>query len=227
MGNMDNVGQPMPNQQAGYQQPPQQQYAYQPGPSLNSITSNPMGKLGLILIILAVIGLIISFAVPWGYVEADGLDEKSFGHNLENEDEASLCYILVGLSSEDAVDDYGDHLTGTPGMADMGFIFIIIIGAIMIVFGMMKNSPSIQKWANPIQSTIGIIALIPSVWILLAGMRFIGYHVFFAMNGKMYEDMIDSIVFPAAYIILIFGLIIFLMIFKMVKGNTSFKGGVM
>ena len=226
MGNMEYQGQPMPNQQAGYQptQPQQQQYNYQTqGPNLGSVTSNPMGKMGLILIILSIIGLIISFAAPWGFVDADGLDENMFGHNLENEDEISLCALLVGVSGETAVNKYCDHVTGTPGMADMGFVFLLIIGAIMIFFGMMKSNPMMQRWSSITMIGLGLIALIPSLWVLLAGIRFICYHIFMLMSGNRFEDI--GVFFPAAYIIFILGLIIFVMVFRMMKSNIISKGG--
>ncbi len=207
MGNYDNYGQNAPYQQADYQQPPTQgQYTTsRQGPGMGSYFSNKMAKIGLILMILGIIGIILSFTIPWVYVE-----DESFGHNFKNDDDTQIFD-----------DDVQPYWYGTPGMADLGFIFILILGIIIMIIGIINCNPQYQ---NPAFSLMGgilaAIGIIPCIMILIVGMRFIGRHIYYLLN-----DVESTATFPAPYIIFIFGLILLILIFKTVKSQISINKG--
>jgi len=219
MGNNENFGQNQPPQQyqqqyqqpQNYGQPPQQQGYYAPqGPSIGQMLSkSPLAKAGLIIMILAIIGLIISFAVPWGYVDEDGLDEKTFGHDLENKDDI----FLFGGESKDF-----DYMADAPGSADLGLIFLLIIGIMVIILGIMEGMyKQYSTWLNFSIFILGVIALLPCLMILTTGFKFVGYNISYALNESE-----TTYWFPAAYILLIFGILFFLIIlFKFIKGQSA------
>lgn len=208
MGNYDNYGQNAQSQQAGYQQP-QQQGQYSPvshGPSMGSYFSNKMAKLGLIILILSIIGLILSFVAPWVFVDSEGLDDKLFGHDFENSDDVKLFD-----------DDINPYWHGTPSMADLGFIFLLILGVIIMIIGMISSNPQYKTPAfSLISGILAAIAIIPCIMLLVVGMRFIGAHIINALNET---DV--TYAYPAPYIIFIFGLIFFILIFRTVKNQIS------
>lgn len=211
MGSNEGYGQNAPYQQAGYPQQSQNQYSpTHQGPGMGSYFSDKTAKLGLIILILSIIGLIISFVAPWVFVDSEGLDDKLFGHNFENSDDVKLFD-----------DDVNPYWHGTPSMADLGFIFLLILGVIIMIIGMISSTPQYQ---NPAFSLIGgilaAIAIIPCIMLLIVGMRFIGAHIINALNES---DV--TYAYPAPYIIFIFGLILFILIFKTVKSQISINKG--
>ncbi|MCK4364431.1 MAG: hypothetical protein KAW45_00085 [Thermoplasmatales archaeon] len=216
-----NSGQNMPNQPPGYVQQGDQ-HSYYHGPSIGSLlVKSRLSKIGLVLIILSVIGLIISYAVPWGYVDADGIDERMFGHDLENKDGQDLASILGSGSSSSFEDTtYDDYIEGTPVLADIGFLLLLVFGIVILILGLMESNQNIMKsLLSFIGFIIGVIALIPSLWTLIAGIRFIGYNIYIALNGDIYSD--KFIVFPAAYIILTFGFLCFIAVILLIKGKNK------
>ncbi len=224
MGNMENFGQ-NPQQQQNYQQPnygqpPQQQGYYAPpqGPSVGALFhQSPLAKLGLVITILAIIGLILSYAVPWVYIDADGLDDKFFGHDFENSDDLELLN-----------NDVAPYYHGTPGMADLGFIFLMILGIVAIIWGLIgANYQNRYSWFSLVGLILAATAILPSIMILIAGVRFIGVHITSALNESSFMGMGDNFVaYPAGYVILIFGFIMFLLVLKMLKGqNMSLSAG--
>lgn len=219
MGNMENFGQ-NPQQQQNYQQPtynqPQQQGYYNPpqGPSAGqTISKNPLSKLGLAIVIIAVIGLILSYTVPWGYLDYENSnlddDEKWFGHNLENKDED----FLFGGDPDDF-----KYMSGAPGLSSIGLIFILVMGIVAVILGYLKGTYKnrYSTWFSFSGLIIGAISLIPSLWILTSSMKFVGYNITYVLNESE-----TTYIFPAAYIMLIFGLILFILVLKIIKNEST------
>lgn len=191
----------------------------------------PLAKMGLIITILSIVGLIISFSVPWVYLDFDnsGLDddEKFFGHDLENEDDIHLAEIVStgGFYSQD-VTDYTDFIDGTPSMADFGFILMLLVGLFFIVVSIVEDNTkkSLSKLINFFKYSVGLASIVPALMVFLAGVRFVGININTAENAEVLEDYMLkdlNLFFPAAYVILIFGLIFFFMIFLIVKPDLK------
>ena len=64
---------------------------------------------------------------------------------------------------------------------------MIFIGVLLIVFGMIGSSQPNQKWIPMSEKIFAGIAIIHVVLIFISAMRFIGLHIFVAMNGKSFE----------------------------------------
>jgi hypothetical protein len=212
-------------QNPNYQQPnyPQQPNQYNPqygsprpmGPPIGQLFSqSTLAKIGLVITILAIVGLIISFAAPWGYTDDKSFKDDYFGHDFENSDDQKM------FGSE----DYGGYFYGTPGMADIGLVFLMILGIISIIWGVIGASMQAKyAWFSLVGLIIAAMAVIPSLWVMIAGMRSVGFNIYNALNETK-----DSYLFPAGYIMLIFGLIFFVLVLKMLKDQNlslGFSGG--
>ncbi len=212
-------------QNPNYQQPnyPQQPNQYNPqygspqpmGPPIGQLLQQSLlAKLGLVITILAIVGLILSFVVPWGYTDAKYVKDDYFGHDFENSDDQKL----FGST------DYGSYYYGIPGMADLGLVFLMILGIISIIWGIMGGSMQNRySWFSLVGLIIVALAFIPSLWVLISGIRCVGININYALN-----EANDSYLFPAGYIMLIFGLIFFVLVLKMLKDQNlslGFSGG--
>ena len=99
------------------------EYNYTPGPPAGVLFhKSKLAKIGLILIILTIIGLILSYAVPWFYTNT-GSESIMFGHDFKDEDGNLFGYS--GYS--DMYSHYFGYILGAPSMADVGFIFLLIL----------------------------------------------------------------------------------------------------
>ncbi len=178
-----------------------------PEPAMGQLLGqSPLAKIGIMLVIAAIIGLILSYTVPWVYTDSENYESDFFGHNLKNSDDEAFIRANI--------DDYDN----APGLADGGFIFLLIIGIILIILGMTQVSygqPSI--WFSIIGVLLGGIAIIPSLWVAIAGLRFLGLNVIHLIT----EDSSGVLLFPAAYILLIIGLIFIRKSFGIIRRETA------
>lgn len=207
-------------QNPNYQQPnyPQQPNQYNPqygsprpmGPPMGQIFHrSPLAKIGLVITILAIVGLIISFAVPWGFYDSDLYEEKFFGHDFKNSDDDKLFD-----------DDSNPYHHGIPGMADLGLIFLLILGIVAMILGFISVSyQKVGKWFSFMGLIVALIAIIPSLLVMIAGLRCIGCNIVSTMN-----EVETMVVFPAGYILLIFGVIFFILVLKMIKDEIAALG---
>ena len=187
---------------------------------------SPLAKIGLAMVILAIIGLIISFFVPWVYVSW-GSNSITLDHNLKDKD-GKLFGTEFGYHYEDAVSAL-EYILCAPSMADSGFVFLIILGVIAMVLGMIRVSYNRLHHLFSISAVvIGAIGIIPSLWILISGARFIGFNVYsiFKLStisnlpGFYYPNALE--VYPAAYILFIFGIIFMVISSKIIKKESRF-----
>lgn len=228
------------SQQQGYQ--PQQGQQYNPsnyrrprngGPGAgDGFRRSPLAKIGLVFVILAVIGLIISYTVPWAMVDWKDCslkdDQKSFGHDFKNEDknhfvELPIIYGAAGGPS----DESKDYFEGIPSMADYGFIFLLILGIVAIVLGViLGNRERYRKPLSISQMVIGATALIPVLWVLTSGIKLFGQNINIALNNEITKELGIkdlSIWFPAGYIVAIFGIIFLILTWIIIKNSLSEK----
>lgn len=155
-------------------------------------------KIGLIMIILAVVGLIVSYVAPWLYNISN--TTTSIGHE-----------ISVG-----GFFDYGNLL-----MADVGLIFLLILGVILMILGVTRAK---RITPNPMLSIaaiiIGAIAIIPGLWVTIIGMRYISGYISMFHTGNYTLTL-----YPAAYVMLIFGILFLIFATKIIKRESLALGG--
>lgn len=173
---------------------------------------SPLAKIGLAIIALAICGLIVSNFVPWVYTQS-GSDSMVLGHDFRDED----GNIMGSSSGYGYFNDAYSYILGSPSMADGGFVFLIILGIAAMFLGMVRVS---LNYKNTLFSffafIIGALAIIPSLWIIISGVRFIGFNVLSIFNTQGMFFGAEG-VFPAAYIMLIFGIIFMILAFKIIK----------
>jgi ABC-type multidrug transport system fused ATPase/permease subunit len=195
-----------------------------------------LAQIGLIIIIFSIIGLIVSYTVPWAYFDYKNSnlddDEKFFGHNLENEDDVHLAEIysaggLFGFESyRYSVKDYTNYLDGTPFMADFGLILLCLVGVLFIVLTMFEDGKKgfILKLINFFKYSIALGAIFPALMVFLSGIRFVGLNINSVENAEVLESYMLkdlTLVFPAAYIMLFFGVVFLVLLFLVIKPDVK------
>jgi hypothetical protein len=212
-----------------------------------------MAKMGIVLMIFAIIGLVIAAVVPWiivekeveGYVcqECGYFDEEYFWQcpdcfswdvEFESTGEKESFSFNGDLELVDGdedtwggdefttFDDMEDYFKGSVGLAFWGFLLVIIIAIVLIIIGVMaaagRPSAGLLRGLGVI---VAALLIIPGAMIMVSGMNFLGFNITEMHANGVTEDLggdvTSSTLYPAAYIILIFGVIIFLIAFIITK----------
>ena len=177
-------------------------------------------KVGFVLIICAIIGFIIVSYVPWAYIEYGPETElttaiiyKNFkiesGENLE-------IYALfqsphyLGLS----VSDFSETAT----LELYSFISLIALGILITIFGVLDKMRNFSWEVFVItRFVIGTVTIIPGVLIVFPVAKFLGAHFIQYHNTFPANYANITILFPAAFMLIIFGFIIIKLALTMVK----------
>ena len=182
-------------------------------------------KFGFVLIICAIIGFIIVSYVPWAYIEYGPETEtttvtiyKDFKiENVENTQIRTLFQspdYYLGLS----VGDFSKTAT----LELYSFISLIIIGILITIFGILDKMRNFS-WEIFIIThfVISTSVIIPAIFIVLSVAKFLGAH-FIQYHNTLPESYKNiTILFPAAFILIIFGFIIIKLAFTMMKINFN------
>ena len=188
------------------------------------------------MLIIAIVGIIIFYTVPWFSVNAkfsaddDNGDEHEYtghyGQDFEfmfGDEEIEERY---GDEYLEHADDAQDFLGGTIGLAIIGLIFILIIAIIAMIIGWLPGFH--ERWpklSRAIDATFGLITMLPALMILFCSMRFLGMDLEFAHNAAVTEhlgyDVYGWIFYPAAYVLLIIGMIILFLAISIIRGGME------
>jgi len=177
-------------------------------------------KFGFVLIVCAIIGFIIVSYTPWAYIEYCPETElttvtiyKDFkienGENLQIYGLFQSPYYL-GLS----VGDFGEAAT----LEIYGFISLIALGVLITIFGILDRMRNFS-WEIFIIThfVISTAIIIPGMLIILSVAKFLGAH-FIQYHNTFPESYTNiTILFPAAFMLIIFGFIIIKLAFTMMK----------
>jgi hypothetical protein len=181
-------------------------------------------KFGLLLIIFAVIGLICIYQVTWAYIKYDTDEGRTevliykdyIGENIEKQSTLSLFQNphYIGISVGD--------FTDTPRLASYGFFSLIILGALITLFGILD-----KKRNFPIEISIlthfmlATVTIIPSLFIVLSAMKFLGAHFLFFDNMSLIQLNIGLsnviLFFPTAFILIVLGFITIKIVFTIIR----------
>lgn len=171
-------------------------------------------KVGIALIIIAIIGLIFITKTPWGYIRYGAENEISFGSNTNNINGTILNLFkspyYLGLSADDFSFAYSSAL--------YGFVSLIIFGIAITIFGIfdkMRNF-SIETFIL-IHFIFVSIIIIPGILITLAGIKILGAHFLFYHNASLIFLKITFLSFPAAIAAVVLGLITAKLMFTVMR----------
>ena len=181
-------------------------------------------KFGFILIICAIIGFIIVSYVPWAYIEYGPENElttvtiyKDFkiesGENTEIYDLFRSPHYL-GLSTG----DFSEAAT----LELYGFISLIALGILITIFGILDKMRNFSWEIFVITHfVISAATIISGIFIVLSVAKFLGAH-FIQYHNTFPESYANiTILFPAAFILIIFGFVIIKLAFTMMKIDFS------
>ncbi len=168
-------------------------------------------KLGFLLLILAVIGLVIISNVPWAYLKypvEEGYIETSIYRNFVY-DETGFEQITSIFQSPNYIGVTATDLTDAPNAASSGFIVLIVLGIMVIVFGLMDK---LLNFSIPVFILIhfifGAAMIIPGLMIVLSSIKFLGVHLLIYYNASWISTPNVIVLFPAVFIIIALGFII-------------------
>ena len=216
--------QPFPQQ---YQQPPGAPPA-QYGPPIGVLIGrSPAAKIGIALMIIAILGLILAMIIPWITVEKEvedgGKENFSFNHDLEIVDGDEEGWGGDEFTTHDETEDY---LRGSIGLSFIGFILAIVLAIVLIIIGVMSYSSGYTRnLFHGLGAIIGVILLFSGIMIIVSGMNFLGFNIAEIHSNSVTEELggevSTSTVYPAAYLVLIFGIIRFLISLVITKKELS------
>jgi len=187
-------------------------------------------KFGFVLIVCAIIGFIIVSYVPWAYIEYGSETElttvtiyKDFvmknSENTQIYDLFQSPYYL-GLSMGDgaSTNDFREAAT----LEIYGFISLIALGILITIFGILDKMRNFSWEIFVITKfVISTATIIPGMFIVLSVAKFLGAHFIQYHNTFPGGYTNITILFPAAFMLIIFGFIIIKLAFTVMKINFN------
>lgn len=181
-------------------------------------------KFGLLLIIFAIIGLICIYQVTWAYIKYDTEEGRTevliykdyTGENIEKQYTLSLFQnpYYIGISVGD--------FTDTPRLASYGFFSLIVLGVLITLFGILDKKRNFSIEISILTHFIlATVAIVPSLFIVLSVMKFLGAHFLFFYNMSLiqYDLGLSNVIlfFPTAFIIIVLGFIAIKIVFTIIR----------
>ncbi len=176
-------------------------------------------KLGILLIIVGVIGIIFINNLPWAFIRYGTGDDKTetfiyrdfeIVESLEEEINALLkSPYYLGISDNDFIE--------TPSLSSYCFFSLVILGVVITLFGLLDRWRNLSLEVFTITHFIfATIAIIPGIIIVLSVIKFLGAHILLFHNAP-FVTAPDVIVFPTVFIIIALGFIIIKMMFTVMR----------
>ena len=180
---------------------------------LEKITKSESGRAGLILTILALVGLILCFGGSWFYEEGDGGKSYKYGDfGKEIEDDFGR--------------DFDSYYHKSAKMAVFSLIFLLLCGIALIIHSrtnilvkLLNVFFSREEMGNEYQERAALrlitasLILLPSVYIATSGSRFVGF-VMFSSKGHVSGESLSHV--PDGSVVgvglLIIGILLFMII---------------
>ncbi|UCE36649.1 MAG: hypothetical protein JSW00_14195 [Thermoplasmata archaeon] len=156
-----------------------------------------------------------SYDVDWDEVYVEGETASfSFNYDLDlvdgDEDDWGLDKFTTG--------EMEDYFEDTIGQAFIGLILTIVIAIILIIVGIMAFSGRHQTVIfQGLTVIVAAILLIPAVLMIVSGINLVGFNIleghYNENQEKTGDEVTSSTIYPAGYLVLIFGLIILIFAF--------------
>lgn len=213
--------------QQPYQQPPGPQPGGPPGaygPPIGVLLGrSQLAKMGIVLMILAIIGLVLAAVVPWISVEMEiNDDNESFSFNNDLELVSGDEDLWWDGDEYTSSNDMEDYLKGSIGLAFGGLFLTLLLAIGLIIIGVMAASGKPSSGLLRVSGVIvAALLIIPGAMMIVSGMNFLGFNISQMHSDAVTEELGGEVTrseaYPAAYLILIFGFIIFLITFIITK----------
>ncbi len=204
------------------------------------ISKKPLKKIGFLIIILAIFGLLIPNIVsPWYYIDYTIENTKSGkSYNYEAEfrsyttvndwDQKYYSFFLTPeVSYYNGV--FVSFFHTTPTDVNIGFFIILLLGVCVVLFELLdkKKDFSFELFTS-IQAILYSLMLIPLIFISTSVLRFIGSYFLQAHHfGTGYQDLfsksiyekseIEFLISPASIIVMLIVLFIILIVFTVME----------
>ena len=155
-------------------------------------------RLGLGLVIYSIVGLILSYVLPWA-MTAGGI----FNHTLEDGNG-----FFGGRATTDILDAEVYYQDGI-GIILAAYIIVLIVGILLIILGIIQaNYRNTTRHLAVVSLLLSFFVFIIGIWSLLGTTRILSLHLLtipqntqFNFNNSFFG------IFPAAYAALVFGLL--------------------
>lgn len=203
------------------------------------VSKKPLKKIGFLIIILALIGLLATNYSPWYYYKM----------NIQNKENGRVYEYEEFLYSYDTINDWDNpesafliipvvayfngvfisYLYVTPTDANIGFIIILALGLSIIIFEWLDKKKGFSfEFFTSVQAVLYSIMLIPTIYIGTSVSRFVASYLLqlhhfgpkpeeIFLPDFLYKAKIEFLLSPASIIIFLIILFLFLIIFTVIE----------
>jgi hypothetical protein len=178
---------------------------YSCGPEANPsqfifLPKKSIQRLGLYFLILTIVGLILSFILPWVLVPGGDI----FGNNLLKNDE-----IFEGFTASSDINIASAYYYQGVDMVFTSYYIILILAIMLVVTGIIQsNFKNTSRYLAIINISLSFIVFIIGTMTLIGTLRLISLHLLIIPASSQFNfDNTSIVAFPAAYTALIFGIL--------------------
>jgi hypothetical protein len=164
------------------------------------IVKKPFRKIGIILIIIAIISLAIINYLPWVYIEYDaeyGSVKEFFYKDFENKegnDYSEIDHIFESLctncsnNSQNYIGVTKDDFIDISKTTSYGFITLALLGIIFTIFEIIERMRNFSmEIVTVIHSTFAAAAIIVGIVVALSSIKFLGSYFLLYYNRSFIE----------------------------------------
>jgi hypothetical protein len=181
-------------------------------------------RLGILLILLGMMGIVVSFTVPWAYINYETGEETIEtsiykGYRVEN-DKNQVADTLFNSPFPVGVSDH--DFISAPIITGYGFFVFILLGLAISIFGFLHRTKNFTvKTFTLTHFIFATLAIPPSVFIITSVIKFLGGHLLYLYNSHILNTMnVPSkmvMIFPAVFILVALGFILLKVAFTIMK----------
>ena len=199
------------------------------------VVKKPFLKIGIILIIIAVISLTIIYTLPWMYIKCDtgyGTIQEYFNKDFENKegnDYEEIDYIFespctnCSNNSKNYIGLNKNDFTDLPKLSSYGFITLIFLSLIFTIFVILERIRNLSmEIVTLIHSIFAATAIIISIFITFLSVRFFGVYFLLYYNKPFIEASgINNIIliFPVPIILFVISIAIIIISINIITIN--------
>jgi hypothetical protein len=193
----------------------------------------PFPKLGILIIIFAIIGIYLANSGPWVHHSArwkSGDVEETFYKDLKGANSTTILFFYPPYCYIHGI--FADYFSESPTLALYGLYSLLIIGFVIIIFGSVdrKKNFSIINF-HTIQFSLYALIILPCVFIITSVIRFIQSYIVGGHNIGYGEDLLkilseDLLEIPSTtpivpYFFIILFLIVITITFTVMDSNLK------
>jgi len=201
------------------------------------VLKKPFNKLGIIIVVIAIIGILFINYIPWLYInyETDfGWVEESFSYDdlnnylIESEDIIGLfestCYncsdnsnSYIGLTLND--------FTATSKLTLYIFVFLALLGIIFTIYVIIDRKKDFTpETFTIIHSIFVVLTIIVAIILIFLNVKFLSSHVLSLLNEPFINALgfeIVRIIFFMPYVIFLFSVVLLVIGITLIRINLN------